>query len=69
MSAKESEIAAIKAAERSESNGYVSSQTRTTHVGSRAGFSWESELESAVKALGQEGSGEGNLVLIVSQSS
>ena len=52
LSAREQELADIKAAEREAGNSYEGSSARKNHIGQRVGLSWSSEAEDAVKGLG-----------------
>lgn len=52
LSAREQEMANIKAAEREAGNSYEGSNARKNHIGQRVGLSWSSEAEDAVKGLG-----------------
>ncbi|KAG2120031.1 actin depolymerizing protein [Suillus clintonianus] len=52
LSAREQEIANIKAAEREAGNSYEGSNARKNHIGQRVGLSWSSDAEDAVKGLG-----------------
>lgn len=52
LSAREQEMANIKAAEREAGNSYEGSNVRKSHIGQRVGLSWSSEAEDAVKGLG-----------------
>lgn len=57
LSAREQEMADIKAAEREAGNGYEGSNARKNHIGQRVGLSWSSEAENAVKGLGSRDDG------------
>jgi len=61
MSARETEIENARAAERTS---YEGSGGKKSIVGTRVGFQWTDEVESAVKALGT--GGKNNLVVLVS---
>jgi twinfilin-like protein len=65
LSAREQELADVRAAEREAGGGaYEGSSARKNHIGKAIGFSWSPELEEAMKELGE---GEGSrLVVIVS---
>ena len=66
MSAREQEMADIRAAEREGGGGYDGSRSRQNHVGAGVGLNWSSEVEEAVRELGI---GDGSrLVVIVSIS-
>ncbi|KAG1736785.1 actin depolymerizing protein [Suillus lakei] len=52
LSAREQEMANIKAAEREAGNSYEGSNARKNHIGQRVGLSWSSEAKDAVKGLG-----------------
>lgn len=52
LSAREQEMANIKAAEREAGNSYEGSNARKNHIGQRVGLSWSLEAEDAVKGLG-----------------
>lgn len=52
LSAREQEMANIRAAEREAGNRYEGSNARKNHIGQRVGLSWSSEAEDAVKGLG-----------------
>ena len=52
MSAKEQELADIKAAERDAGSGYVGSSLATHFPGTVIGFDWPPELIEGVKDLG-----------------
>ena len=64
MSAREAEMEAVKAAERSASGG---PQARSAHSRPPIGLAWSSEAKEAVTALNTTDS-EGNLVVLVSIS-
>lgn len=51
LSAREQEMADIKAAEREAGNSYEGSNARKNHIGQGVGLSWSSEAENAVKGL------------------
>jgi twinfilin-like protein len=52
LSAREQELADIKAAEREAGNGYEGSNARKNHIGHRGGLNWSPQAEDAVKGLG-----------------
>lgn len=54
LSAREQEMANIKAAEREAGNSYEGSNARKNHIGQRVGLSWSLEAEDAVKGLGSQ---------------
>ncbi|PCH38158.1 actin depolymerizing protein [Wolfiporia cocos MD-104 SS10] len=60
MSAREKEMEAVKAAERS--GNYEGSRARATHVPQTVGLKWSEEVENAVKNLG---SGDGGYLVLV----
>jgi twinfilin-like protein len=66
MNAMEREMADIRAAERQAASGgsYIGSSARQNHLGTVVGMQWTSEVEEAVRELG-EGNGS-RLVVIVS---
>lgn len=69
MSAREQEMEAVRAAERS--SGVISSSARkTSHLaGSSVGCAWSQEVTDAVSSLAAGSSETGNLVVIVSHLS
>lgn len=63
MSAREQEIADIRAAEREAGVVYEGSRARHNHLGQgKVGYHWSAEAEDAVKRLGN---GEGNHVVVL----
>lgn len=63
LSAREQEIANIRAAEREAGVVYEGSKARQNHLGQgKIGYQWSQEAEDAVKRLG---SGEGNHVVVL----
>lgn len=67
MSAREQEMEAVRAAERS--SGMISSNARkTSHVGTAVGCPWSQEVVDAVSALTNPDLDDGNLVVIVCDS-
>ncbi|KAH7908584.1 actin depolymerizing protein [Hygrophoropsis aurantiaca] len=51
LSAREQEMADIKAAEREAGNTYEGSRGRQNHLGTGVGLSWSTDAEEAIKAL------------------
>lgn len=65
MTAREKELADIKAAERAAGGaGYEANREKRSHLGERVGFQWSDEADQAVKAL--QDSEDGRLVVLVS---
>lgn len=64
LSAREKEMADIKAAERADGGGYEGSRARQNHLGTGVGLNWSQDVEEAVKALGD--GDDSRLVVIVS---
>ena len=63
LSAREQEMADIRAAERETAPSYEGSRTRQAIVGTGVGLKWSQEVESAVEELGKEE--ESGLVIVV----
>lgn len=64
MSAREQELADIKAAEKETSEGYEGSRARRNHIGNNAvGFKVSSEAETAIISV-VSGESENNLVIV-----
>ena len=62
LSAREQELADIKAAEREAGSNYEGSNARKNHIGHRVGLSWSPQAEGAVKELGSR---NGNRIVIL----
>ncbi|OSX65124.1 hypothetical protein POSPLADRAFT_1178769 [Postia placenta MAD-698-R-SB12] len=64
MSAREKEMAAVKAAERQAGGSqYEGSRARQNHVGQGVGLKWTEDVENAVQELGN---GEGSAIVVLS---
>lgn len=63
LSAREQEMADIRAAERVDAPAYEGSRARTSIIGTGVGLNWTSEVESAVEGLGK--GEEGGIVIVV----
>lgn len=62
LSAREQEMADIRAAERSTAPTYEGSRARTSIVGTGVGLDWTAEVESAVEDLGK---GEEDAIVVI----
>jgi len=63
LSAREQELADVRAAEREAGGGgYDGSRARLSHVGTGVGLNWSGEVEEAVVKLGE---GEGSEVIVI----
>lgn len=63
MSAREKEMAAVKAAERQAGGSqYEGSRARQNHVGQGVGLKWTEDVENAVQELGH---GEGSAIVVL----
>ncbi|KAK7693694.1 hypothetical protein QCA50_003265 [Cerrena zonata] len=63
MSAREKEVAEIKAAERAAGGaGYEANREKRSHLGDRVGFQWSEETDEAVRSL--EGSDDSRLIVL-----